>query len=76
MHNSQPNLLTAAVVQVGTGRGFIVGAAYDQRYIITAAHCLPRSRYPFPHLANGVRELTFPRLIGPQLEALEAFDLG
>jgi Trypsin-like peptidase domain len=65
MHNSQPNLLTAAVVQVGTGRGFIVGAADDQRYVVTAAHCLPRSRYPFPHLANGVRELTFPRFIGP-----------
>jgi hypothetical protein len=65
MHNSQPNLLTAAVVQVGTGRGFIVGAADDQRYIITAAHCLPRSRYPFPHLANGGQELTFPRFIGP-----------
>ena len=28
-------------------------------------HCLPRCRYPFPHLANDGRELTFPRFIGP-----------
>jgi Trypsin-like peptidase domain len=65
MHNSQPNLLTAAVVQVGAGRGFIVGAADDQRYVITAAHCLPRSRYPSPHLGNSGSDLTFPRTIGP-----------
>jgi hypothetical protein len=64
MPNSQPNLLKAAVVQVGSGRGFIVDAADDQRYVITGAHCLPRSRYPFPHLANSVRELAFPRFIG------------
>jgi hypothetical protein len=53
-----------AVVRVGHGRGFIVGAG-DDRYVITAAHCLPRSRYPRPHLANGLSELTFPKIIGP-----------
>jgi Trypsin-like peptidase domain len=62
--NTQLNLLTAAVVQVGNGRGFIVGTD-RARYVITAAHCLPRSRYPSPHLANSVNELTFPRIIGP-----------
>jgi hypothetical protein len=61
---SRPNLLTAAVVHVGDGRGFIVGSEKG-RYVVTAAHCLPRSRYPFPHLANGVSELTFPRIMGP-----------
>ena len=56
--------LTCAVVQVGAGRGFIVEAEHQERYIITAAHCLPRSRYPFPHLANTSPELTLPRIIG------------
>ena len=45
-----------AVVQVGDGRGFVVGAGEYDRYVITAAHCLPRQ--PKPHLANGVPELT------------------
>jgi hypothetical protein len=54
-----------AVVQVGYGRGFVVSAGEYERYVITAAHCLPRSRYPRPHLANGAAELTFPRIIGP-----------
>jgi hypothetical protein len=46
------------------GRGFVVSAGYE-RYIITAAHCLPRSRYPSPHLANSTVELTFPKIISP-----------
>jgi len=53
-----------AVVQVGYGRGFVVSAGEYGRYIITAAHCLPRWRYPRAHLANGATELTFPRIIG------------
>jgi hypothetical protein len=52
-----------AVVQVGDGRGFVVGAGEYDRYVITAAHCLPRQ--PKPHLANGVPELTYANLIGP-----------
>jgi hypothetical protein len=57
---------TKAVVQIGKrkGRGFIIGDE-DYRCIITAAHCLPRSRYPKPHLANGVNELTFSNIAGP-----------
>jgi S1-C subfamily serine protease len=52
-----------AVVQVGDGRGFVVGAGEYDRYVITAAHCLPR--HPLPHLAKGVNELTYANLIGP-----------
>jgi hypothetical protein len=54
-----------AVVQVGNGRGFIVSAGEHERYIITAAHCLPRGRLPSPHLANGAADLTFEKFIGP-----------
>jgi hypothetical protein len=50
---NQPTLLTGAVVEVGDGRGLIVGATDDTRYIITTAHCLPRWRYPRPHLELG-----------------------
>jgi hypothetical protein len=53
-----------AVVRFGAGgRSFIVSAGGD-RYVITAAHCLPRDRIPRPNLANGVSELTFPDIIG------------
>jgi hypothetical protein len=52
-----------AVINVGDGRGFIVSAG-ESRYIITAAHCLPDSRFPKPHLANSIDELTFPNLLG------------
>jgi hypothetical protein len=54
------------VIAVGAGgRGFIVSAGEYGRYVITAAHCLPRSRFPSPHLANGIRELTFRNFLGP-----------
>jgi hypothetical protein len=56
---------TKAVVRVGGGRGFIVGAEHEERHIITAAHCLPRERYPSPHLANDANELTVPQIAGP-----------
>jgi hypothetical protein len=52
-----------AVVQVGDGRGFVVGAGKYDRYVTTAAHCLPR--HPEPHLANGPTELISANLIGP-----------
>jgi hypothetical protein len=55
-----------AVIRVGaSGRGFIVSAGEDERYVITAAHCLPRSRLPSPHLANSGRDLAFPNFLGP-----------
>ena len=55
----------AAVVQISGGcRGFIVGAGLD-RFILTAAHCVPDDRLPTPHLWNGPRELAFPDFIGP-----------
>jgi hypothetical protein len=57
-----------AVIRVGAkgGRGFIVSAGEDkdERYVITAAHCLPRSRYPSPRLANSATELTFRNFLG------------
>src|SRR4051794_1344972 len=53
-----------AVVKVGNGRGFVVGTP-RARFIITAAHCVPRKRYPHPNLANSVHELTLPWMIGP-----------
>src|SRR5436309_16127395 len=54
-----------AVVQVGEARGFVVSAGEDDRYVITAAHCLPRSRFPRPSLANDYTDLTLQRIIGP-----------
>jgi hypothetical protein len=51
-----------AIIQIGTGgRGFIVGAAKDRRYIITAAHCLPQ--FPEPHLANSANELSYQDIL-------------
>jgi hypothetical protein len=50
------------VVRVGDGRGFVVSAGEYDRYVITAAHCLPK--HPEPHLANDANELTYA-IIGP-----------
>jgi S1-C subfamily serine protease len=52
----------AAVVQVGGGRGFVVAAGED-RYVVTAAHCVPREQRPTPHLAN-TSKLTCRDIIG------------
>jgi secreted trypsin-like serine protease len=51
----------SSVVSVGPkkGRGFIVAAEHDSRYIITAAHCLPEEQFPMPDLGNSVNELTW-----------------
>ncbi len=54
---------TEAVIRVWRGRGFIVADAENiDRYIITAAHCLPRlpPRASFSH----TEERTYPRLLG------------
>jgi len=56
-------LRNAPSYRFGDGRGFLVGASEYDRYVITAAHCLPR--HPKPHLVNGPTELTFANLIGP-----------
>jgi len=53
----------ASIIQVGGGRGFIVSATHDERYVVTAAHCLPY--YPEPHLANGASELSYANILGP-----------
>ncbi|UPT87978.1 serine protease [Bradyrhizobium barranii subsp. apii] len=54
-----------AVVQVGGGgRGFIVRAGID-RFVVTAAHCVPREGIPTPHLSNDASDLTFENIIGP-----------
>jgi hypothetical protein len=52
-----------AVVQVsGRGRGFILSAG-EERFVITAAHCVPPESVPTPHLANS-NELYIPNVIG------------
>jgi hypothetical protein len=53
---------TRAVVRVGDGRGFVVELR-GNRYIITAAHCLPH--LPPPHGFSYAKERTYANLIGP-----------
>jgi hypothetical protein len=48
-----------SVVQVSDGRGFVVQG--DERYIITASHCLPR----LPEPPFDMKEVTYPALVGP-----------
>ncbi len=56
--------LTASVIQVGDGRGFIVESqdAINQ-WIITAAHCLPY--LPPAHPRSYTEERTYENLLGP-----------
>lgn len=56
--------LTASVIQVGDGRGFIVESqdAINQ-WIITAAHCLPY--LPPAHPWSYTEERTYKNLLGP-----------
>ena len=56
---------TQAVVTVGGGRGFIVEGSYEQRYIITAAHCLPDLPEAFPG-----EQATYRDLAGPLVECV------
>ena len=53
---------TRAVLKVGDGRGFVVEAGSD-RYIITAAHCLPF--FPPCMSFSHTHEKTYEKLIGP-----------
>jgi hypothetical protein len=50
------------VLKVGDGRGFVVGGKFD-RYIITAAHCLPW--FPPCISASNLEERTYRELLGP-----------
>ena len=49
-----------AIVNVGTARGFVVGAG-DDRYVITAAHCLPH----LPSADGREDACIYPNLLGP-----------
>ena len=55
---------TDAVIRVGKGRGFIIDAD-QRRYVITAAHCLPK--LPLAHAATYLEERTYRNLLGPLL---------
>jgi hypothetical protein len=64
----KPNVLTASVVRVGDGRGFVVEHR-GKRLVLTAAHCLPRDEdgnviMPPPHPWSYLPERTYPKLLG------------
>jgi hypothetical protein len=52
-----------SVIRVGGGRGFVVETERENRFIITAAHCLPH--LPPSHAASELSERTYANLIGP-----------
>ena len=58
-----------SVVRVGHGRGFVVKHGHE-RFVLTAAHCLPRDtegrvRLPPAHAMSYTHERTYPNLLGP-----------
>ena len=57
-----------AVITVGSGRGFVVEGR-GQRYVVTAAHCLPErpdgQRLPPPHGFSYTHERTYAKLLAP-----------
>jgi hypothetical protein len=53
--------LTAAVLTVGDGRGF-VSCIRRQNVVVTAAHCLPR--LPEPGRASEIKDRTFANILG------------
>jgi len=55
--------LSGSVVKVGSGRGFVVEGDRNERYVITAAHCLPD--LPPAHPGSYTHERTYDKLIGP-----------
>jgi len=42
MQNEKYEKAKSAVITVGSGRGFVIEHGHD-RYVVTAAHCLPRN---------------------------------
>jgi Trypsin-like peptidase domain len=50
------------VVQVRYGRGFVVGGN-DRRFVLTAAHCLPK--VPPAHAMSYLEDRTYRDLLGP-----------
>src|SRR3974390_620789 len=53
-----------AVVRVGeVGRGFVVEGRGNERYVVTAAHCLPRM--PQPYGCWRLEELPYRRFVSP-----------
>ena len=54
--------LAQAVIRVGDGRGFVVGRR-KQRFVLTAAHCLPK--LPPAHPMSHTKERTYQALLGP-----------
>jgi hypothetical protein len=61
----QRSAITAAVLRVGDGRGFVVESRdiFVQQLVLTAAHCLPH--LPPAHPAMYLRDRTFKNLLGP-----------
>jgi hypothetical protein len=51
-----------SIIRVGGGRGFVVGME-DERFVITAAHCLPH--LPSSMSFSGSIERTYAKLLGP-----------
>ena len=51
-----------AVIAVGSWHGFVVQGVYD-RFVVTAAHCLPR--LPPCNVGEYDRECLYPSLLGP-----------
>ena len=52
-----------SVLRVGDGRGFVVETERQDRFIITAGHCLPE--LPPSHAASYTWERTYKKLVGP-----------
>jgi hypothetical protein len=54
--------IVKSIIVVGSGRGFVIEVGHE-RYVITAAHCLPQ--LPPAHPASYTEERTYARLLGP-----------
>jgi hypothetical protein len=52
-----------SVVKVGEGRGFVVGGRDGEKYVVTAAHCLPG--LPPAGSASDTKERTYGALVVP-----------